>query len=611
MIKEFHVSKNLFDKASWDNVTATRGTVDVVANGIKLTATGNDAYTQTYGNAEYSYPVTAGETYTLSWDIDNPNVYGIVYLFSGSTTGDTVLTNVVASSKKATFTIPNGHQYLSFRLGVSSSGDTLTYTNLMLNTGSEALPYEPYGNTWNAKSYAKIVDTTQQVTSFPVVVRTMDDIIPSWTIKGNMVQTGTPTPSSPIQPSETGERTAQLFEDKIVNCSIDANGNLIGNSSFDMYIAKVEQGITYTASASITGGFYTTKPTIGSRSYNGQRMAFASPTVTAPITGYMTFRVNSGSAVPMFNTGSTALPYEPYGYKLDIKSGNTTTPVYLGQVQTTRKIRKLVLTGQENWTKNDAGNPSNYLYYQTGYLANKTCVCSHLADMGTLSASKVGVFNGNNVLYLNFGSAIMNAQPSGNTVEGLKEYLAAQYANGTPVCVWYVLATETTGTLNEPLRKIGTYSDSVSGTNLSVTAQSPTTIDVDTTLKPSEMDLTYTGLKMCKRKKKSRNLAYGRIDGVNTNENGTVVRDDRYDVAIGRVESGIVYTVNSFVVAFYTNEPTIGSVSYDGSRIVGIAGTPTTFTAPITGYVAFRLNSGEQAMLNTGSTALPYEPYWK
>ena len=166
--------------------------------------------------------------------------------------------------------------------------------------------------------------------------------------------------------------------------------------------------------------------------------------------------------------------------------------IYLGEVQTTRKIKKLVLTGEENWTKNDAGNPSNYLYYQPGYLANKTCVCSHLEDMGTLSTSKVGIFNGNNVLYLNFGSAIMNAQTSGNTVAGLKEYLAAQYAAGTPVTVWYVLATPTTGIVNEPLRKIGDYADEVSDISIPTIAGA-NTFDVDTTLKPSEVSLSYTG----------------------------------------------------------------------------------------------------------------------
>ena len=47
-------------------------------------------------------------------------------------------------------------------------------------------------------------------------------------------------------------------------------------------------------------------------------------------------------------------------YKTPISSASTTTPVYLGEVQTTRKIKKLVLTGNETgWAKNDSISQSN------------------------------------------------------------------------------------------------------------------------------------------------------------------------------------------------------------------------------------------------------------
>ena len=34
-------------------------------------------------------------------------------------------------------------------------------------------------------------------------------------------------------------------------------------------------------------------------------------------------------------------------YKIPISSANTTTPIYLGEVETTRRVKKLVLTGEE------------------------------------------------------------------------------------------------------------------------------------------------------------------------------------------------------------------------------------------------------------------------
>ena len=107
---------------------------------------------------------------------------------------------------------------------------------------------------------------------------------------------------------------------------------------------------------------------------------------------------------------------------------------------------------------------------------------------------------------------------------------------------------------------------------------------------------------------KGKNLAYGRIEGVNIGANGQIIRFTDYDVAIARVENGVEYTANSYVFAFYTDEPVFASISYNGTRIVATR-PPITFTAPITGYVAFRIESGQPAMLNLGSQALPDEPY--
>ena len=79
-------------------------------------------------------------------------------------------------------------------------------------------------------------------------------------------------------------------------------------------------------------------------------------------------------------------------------------------------------------------------------------------------------------------------------VVDFKSYLAQQYTNGTPVTVWYVLATETTGIVNEPLRKIGDYADTVSYEQSQVsipTLHGNTVIDVETTLKPSQMYIKY------------------------------------------------------------------------------------------------------------------------
>lgn len=144
--KKYHVSKNLWDINSWDGATAQRGTLERVTNGYKLTATSGDAYTMTYGSGAYSYSVIGDSEYTLSWTVDNPQIYGVVHIFTGTSVADTPLTTAVASSGSKTFTVPSGHNYVAFRLGVSTPGDSITYTNIMLNTGNIALPYEPYSS---------------------------------------------------------------------------------------------------------------------------------------------------------------------------------------------------------------------------------------------------------------------------------------------------------------------------------------------------------------------------------------------------------------------------------------------------------------------------------
>ena len=183
-------------------------------------------------------------------------------------------------------------------------------------------------------------------------------------------------------------------------------------------------------------------------------------------------------------------------YKIPISSANTTTPIYLGEVETTRKIRKLVLTGTETWYLYSAGNVHQF-YTQgnrIGGVANSSAY-STIVPYGMTANNRNGnygcypVSSGNEIAFQMYGS-----RADFSTQKEWKAYLAAQYANGTPVIVWYVLATPTTGIVNEPLRKIGDYADTLSYEQAGVqipTNKGNTVIDVDTTLKPSQMYIKY------------------------------------------------------------------------------------------------------------------------
>jgi hypothetical protein len=152
-----------------------------------------------------------------------------------------------------------------------------------------------------------------------------------------------------------------------------------------------------------------------------------------------------------------------------------------------------VLTGEENWNENTSGVNTfrGQLLLTQAQFPLTEGYCTHTTFLiRGVSADTVLCGIVNNYLYLRLSRTIAN------TLDEFKSYLATQYANGTPVAVWYVLANEETGIVNEPLMKIGDYSDTVSMEQAGVqipTLNGQTVIDVDTTLKPSEVYIKYQG----------------------------------------------------------------------------------------------------------------------
>lgn len=154
--------------------------------------------------------------------------------------------------------------------------------------------------------------------------------------------------------------------------------------------------------------------------------------------------------------------------------------IYLGEVPTTRKIRKLVLDGTENLNE---GTSNYYIFINIsgrgGGIPNSTALSTH---------TESGVVVNSNGTALFFKKSVFVH----SSLADFKTYLQQQYAAGTPVTVWYVLATEETAVVNEPLMKIGDYADEVSGISIPTTAGA-NTLSVDTTLQPSEVSVNYKG----------------------------------------------------------------------------------------------------------------------
>ena len=256
--------------------------------------------------------------------------------------------------------------------------------------------------------------------------------------------------------------------------------------------------------AAATGDFYTDL-------FSGALAVADWPTRT--ITGVPPIRfISDGSALSAWSIDGNAVqdgtpapdaPVSVYGcgdlsdgkYTVSITFGGQIQPVYLGSVQTTRRIWKLVLTGDENWML----HPSLTSWFYCDGLATDAMpsginmMCNHFVWENYATAPTMA--NGRFSYGVPSGTIrrMIFKLTSCETADNFKIYLQQQYAAGTPVCVWYVLANEQTGIVNEPLMRIGTYADTLNSTDAGVTiptVRGSNTLTVDTAVQPSEMTIT-------------------------------------------------------------------------------------------------------------------------
>lgn len=512
--KKYHVSRNLFplDESKLHvGRIENDGTIDYQ---VGIITVGTDSVTyeaDTTWRGFYTdfIQVNENEKLTISpamsdiaWSCccydENDNFLGKAYAKS---TASIKIITLLTGTKKV-------------RISVTSSNATYTILKPMLNSGSQPIPYEPYSSeVWHDTPHYVHNTSTDTITTLPTVV------YPNATtatvgLKGQMVQSGMPSPQNPVMPQGTGERTAQLIDyTQSESGGIDGSGNYVPtnnlrrSTAFTPIDETLQYFVSWTANTNLNVvriNYYTSDKThISREQINKSGTALTIPQNAAYFkwtlyskTDFIIDLSFVQSLQLMINTGSTALPYEPYGYKIPISSANTTTPIYLGEVETTRRVKKLVLTGEENtWAQSDAA--SNTFYFNvSGYLRQRIniTICSHYTSQNNINGA-AEMQDGNVSFYANVGQPLEYFYVRDSnfaTAADFKSYLQQQYAAGTPVTVWYVLATPETGIVNEPLMKIGDYADSTSGITIP-TITGKDTFDVETTLKPSEVSLSYTG----------------------------------------------------------------------------------------------------------------------
>ena len=141
--------KNKFDYNSWKNKTASgisNGTGVYENNGITLTATANDCYTNYGPSNTLNIPVSEGEQIKLVWDLTDGDAQGDVYIFpNGVTSGYMVTSNL---TKELSYIVPSGVTFVTVRFGVATSGGVAHYKNIMIvSLHDKTTEYVPYAMT--------------------------------------------------------------------------------------------------------------------------------------------------------------------------------------------------------------------------------------------------------------------------------------------------------------------------------------------------------------------------------------------------------------------------------------------------------------------------------
>ena len=511
-IKKYSPSNNVMPSAVAETKELNGITVTCDGNGTYTVSGTATAYTEiSFTIPEFTIPISVGQggNGTLSFfnTLYNSNNKIVIKFMNGDTTVDSWSLNTQNRTHTSYSTLGGklcNKIALTATTGMVCNGE---FAIMFTNDGqlpSEFVPHLIFKD-WFYRKYGTETDT---FTSLPADI-IGDGQSASADIIGNMNQQGTPSPSSIIMPDECGNKTANLFDytaatlGKYINASgqeVESSGSVTASKLNHTDYITIQSETNYNIRAESTGTntgafcwFDSSKTLLSRQTFNIPSGNYTQTAESPSGAAYMIINyITSNQETVMVNIGSTALPYEPYGYKIPILCGNTTTPVYLGEVQSERKIYEFVLTGNESFNTTTGGYyladlPVNYLRAQEQNLA----ICSHYPtyeQVQTMSGVPEGYvsFSYDTLPRLYFKTSDYS------TLTDFKTYLQQQYSAGTPVCVWYVLATPQTTTLNEPIRKIGDYADSVSVTGIPTTGTAEQ-FDVDTTLKPSEVDLTYHG----------------------------------------------------------------------------------------------------------------------
>lgn len=397
-------SPNLFDKNNYEEID---GYVDTSTGELKVLSGSSNIQRCVVLN------VKPNTTYSISGILNSG--YGT---FATKTVGSVASSFILGNGTLTTG--PNDNYIIG--LIRTTTGTYDYFDTLQIETGSAATTYRPYGEIYT------------------------DGTVETINIHGKNLFNKDATP---------------YLSGQFINDTTTVGGNIIttANANYNVYRIPVSPSTNYTF-----GVIKAANPCWAVLDENGLVLQVGqhgdatvnSITVTTDATAKylcLSVAVRGGykcDDILQIEKGSTATTYEPYydggtaTAEMLLSLGDYTDEQEIISGVVTRKLGVAVLDGTETWTKNSIGifacqNLINGISNQDGY-------CTHfkkVADTTSFGDMTVGTYkfrsSGDRIIYFNYDTSA--------TVSDWTQYLADQYAAGTPVIVVYPLATATTETV--------------------------------------------------------------------------------------------------------------------------------------------------------------------
>lgn len=443
-----YTGKNLLNYEKWKTVSMRNGTAVFENNGVTITAESEDAYTD-YTSENAKIPVTAGKTYTLSWESEQ--IEGSrAFIFPNGMIANSV---EVRNEKQVKYTVSAGIDYITFRVGVLKKGKTISFKNIMFEEGSERTDFEPYtgGKPSPSPEYPQEIKAVvnpvikthgTNLLDIKDVAETVD--------KNNGLTYSVQKGIIKVKGTATSSASTGINFMSGVNKKITANNTYIFNPN---PTKKEETSVCYLD--------FSNNVNLGmSISGNSVNKPINIQEIQASYMFTLFVRVQKGAQIdmewkPQLIISNTLLPYQPYQetqatlpyelYAIPVDSGGNVTidgQQYIADyvdVERGKLVRMTELIeydGTENWSLQSINNNgiANFQIIVTRYISS-IGMCDTLQLQKTIisNTNTEGFMINNNSLFIR-----INTTRGISTLETFKEFLANKH-----IFILYALSTPT------------------------------------------------------------------------------------------------------------------------------------------------------------------------